>query len=299
MQDELLIKFIDGKCSQEEAEEVIRELSREGGDSQEWLQMQAASSLVGAKPFETVRTEDVRSFVSEVIARDNKVSARRKSLKWMGFAAGFCAMAAAVALIFTVGRTINGSGAPETENNLAYVNDSLKFTPEQIEQDHSAQEVCEAEVSGSETPDSQRNSQHGQEHVISSVPVPQPATSITYDRNASIAEAADSSANPVKRTLKMLRPSKSPYRVKVMDLSKEFVFEWEAAEAVKAGLMLKDSQGRTLVDKRIEELTESRIPVGVMSMTDRGELTWTLILEYPDGGTVSRTGRIELKSAIN
>ncbi len=296
MQDELLIKFIDGKCSPEETEEVIRELSQEGGESQEWLQMQAASSLVGTKPFETVQTADARRFVSEVIARDHIVSPRRKALRWTGFATGFCAMAAAVALIFTVGRTWNGPGLPETGDSLAYMDDSLGFASGQPEQEPSAKEIGETEDCGTKMPQTDR-AKDGQERTGTSELVPQPATSIAYDRNAARGEAADTTA--IQRTLKMIRPSKSPYRVKVMDLSKEFVFEWEAPEAVKASLVIKDGEGMTLVDGSIEELAENRIPVGVISLTDRGELTWTLTLEYPDGGTVSRTGRIELKSAIN
>lgn len=297
MQDELLIKFIDGKCSQEETEQVIRELSQEGGDSQEWLQMQAASSLVGTKPFETVQTADARRFVSEVIARDHIVSPRRKALRWTGFATGFCAMAAAVALIFTVGRTGKGPGLPETSDSLAYVDDSLGFAPGQSEQELSAKEVCEPEDSETAGSDSPRHSQDKQKPAGASELLPQPTTSIAYDRNAARGEAADTTA--IQRTLKMIRPSKSPYRIKVMDLSKEFVFEWEAPEAVKAILVIKDSEGMALVDESIGELAENRIPVGVISLTDRGELIWTLTLEYPDGGTVSRTGRIELKSAIN
>ena len=97
----------------------------------------------------------------------------------------------------------------------------------------------------------------------------------------------------------MTRPSKSPYKVKVKDLSKDFVFEWDAPGALRAALVVKDRDGMTLVDRKIEELTETRIPVSVMSMTDRGELFWRLVLEYPDGGTLSRTGRLELKSAID
>lgn len=296
MQDELLIKFIDGKCSPEETEEVIRELSQEGGESQEWLQMQAASSLVGTKPFETVQTADARRFVSEVIARDQIVSPRRKALRWTGFATGFCAMAAAVALIFTVGRTGKGPGLPETGDSLAYVDDSLGFTSSQPEQELSVKEIGETETRETEMPRPE-SARDEQERTGTSELVPQPATSIAYDRNAARGEAADTAA--IQRTLKMIRPSKSPYRVKVMDLSKEFVFEWEAPEAVKASLVIKDGEGMTLVDESIEELAENRIPVGVISLTDRGELIWTLTLEYPDGGTVSRTGRIELKSAIN
>lgn len=96
----------------------------------------------------------------------------------------------------------------------------------------------------------------------------------------------------------MTRPSKSPYRVRVKDLSKDFVFEWETEGAVSASLLVKDRDGMTLVDEKIEELTENRLPVSVMCLTDRGELLWKLVLEYPDGGTLSRSGRLELRSEI-
>ncbi|MGN1234298.1 MAG: hypothetical protein ACI4UJ_12755 [Candidatus Cryptobacteroides sp.] len=292
MQDDLLIKFIDGNCNPEEDETIIRELSREGEDSREWIQMQTASSLAGAKPFETVRAEDALCFVSGVIERDKSISARRRLLRWTGFAAGLCAAAASVAIILTVGRRGDGPGLPEPGDKLAFVEDSLDIASNPTMPEKSGGESRETRTTPPE------NILDEPESSVASVP--QAVPSVNYDRNASKSEVSDSVAvQPAEeRTLRMVRPSKSPYRVKVLNLSKDFVFEWEAAGAVNASLVVKDWEGMILIEEKIENLAENRIPVSLESLTDKGELIWTLALDYPDGGTVSRTGRLELKSAL-
>lgn len=192
-----MIKFIDGKCTQEEADKVFNDLSLEGEDALEWVQMQTASALAGAKPFETVRTEDARRFVTEVIGRDRNNLVRRKVLKWSGIAAGVCAVAASLAIILTVGR--NDSGFPEEGDSLAFAGDSLSHSTGQPES-----EISGTEVGENETPSSVGLSQDISKDV--SEPVPQSLPSVNYDRNASRNDAPGSSATPGTQTTPAPKP---------------------------------------------------------------------------------------------
>ena len=60
MQDELLIRFIDGTCTKEESEKVIEELSNDGNEATEWLQMLAAARLAGSKPVRSVLVAEAK-----------------------------------------------------------------------------------------------------------------------------------------------------------------------------------------------------------------------------------------------
>ena len=95
MQDELLIRFIDGKCTREESEKVIEKLSRDGNEAAEWLQMVAAARLADSKPVRSVPPADAHSFVSGTVQRTTEAKARhRRVVRWAGIMAVPCAVAA-------------------------------------------------------------------------------------------------------------------------------------------------------------------------------------------------------------
>ena len=133
--------------------------------------------------------------------------------------------------------------------------------------------------------------------------VPQSVVSITYDSHSSKDSVDGSQTKPgtldAERKLEMIRPSKSPYRVKVENLSKDFVFEWRCDGGASARLVVIDRGKTVLVDKTAENPDQCRISIPITSITDKGELVWTLEIMFLDGSKASRTGRILLKSEID
>lgn len=304
MKDDLLIKFIDDRCTPSEAEQAIRELSGQGSGASEWVQMLNAAKLAGTPAFEPV--EDAQEYVSEVIARSAKAASRKKIFRLSAIVGGICAVAASVA-VFIVYQG-NGGMNPVTGGALAFVQDSLETAPKADTVIQAPAQEIPVTPSPKDAP-LQAEALNPQNGESSGEAVPQLVPTAEYSRNASRAEVADSSASDTpaatpeqrpERKLRMTRPSKSPYRVKVKDLSKDFVFEWAIeGQPSRASLLVNDSTGEVVVRKSLENPEADALPVAVMELTDRGELVWTLVLEFPDGEMLSRTGRLEMKSEMN
>lgn len=98
MSDELLMKFIDGTATKEEADLVEAYLAENNNETAELLQMIHASKLAGTKPFEQVDGKSAADFVSRHIAKHD--STRVVRLKWI--LGGSIAVAASVAIILGV-----------------------------------------------------------------------------------------------------------------------------------------------------------------------------------------------------
>lgn len=309
MKDDLLIKFIDNKCTPEEEEQVFHELSSQGSEASEWVQMLNASRLAGTPAFE--QAEGAQEYVSKVLENNRKKTSRVKVFRMSAIVGGICALAASVALFIVY----QGNSGMDQKNGgpLAYVQDSLetsnKALKDTISQAHVRSAAQEAPLLAESENSNNAESENQQNLEVSGETVPQVTPSIEYSRNASRAEAADTSASDTtvavkeqrqKRTLRMTRPSKSPYRVKVKDISKDFVFEWAVEGQVSlASLIIKDSKGTEVVEKQIENPETNALPVEVLYLTDTGELVWTLVLEFPGGEKLSRTGRLEMKSEMD
>lgn len=304
MKDDLLIKFIDDRCTPAEAEQAIRELSGQGSGASEWVQMLNAAKLAGTPAFEPV--EAAQEHVSEVIARSAKAASRKKIFRLSAIVGGICAVAASVA-VFIVYQG-NGGMNPVTGGALAFVQDSLETAPKADTVIQAPAQETPVTPSPKDAP-LQAEALNPQNGESSGEAVPQLVPTAEYSRNASRAEVTDSSASDTpaaapeqrqERKLRMTRPSKSPYRVKVKDLSKDFVFEWAIeGQPSRASLLVNDSTGEVVFRKSLENPEADALPVAVMELTDRGELVWTLVLEFPDGEMLSRTGRLEMKSEMN
>ena len=301
MKDDLLIKFIDNKCTPEEEEQVFHELSSQGSEASEWVQMLNASRLAGTPAFE--QAEGAQEYVSKVLENNRKKTSRVKVFRLSAIVGGICALAASVALFIVY----QGNSGMDQKNGgaLAFVHDSLETSNKALKDTVSQAPVRPAAQDAPLLAESENQ----QNLEVSGETVSQVTPSIVYSRNASRAEAADTSASDTtvavkeqrqKRTLRMTRPSKSPYRVKVKDISKDFVFEWAVEGQVSlASLIIKDSKGTEVVEKQIENPETNALPVEVLYLTDKGELVWTLVLEFPDGEKLSRTGRLEMKSEMD
>lgn len=320
MQDELLIRFIDGKCTREESEKVIEELSRDGNDAAEWLQMVAAARLADSESGRPVSSADARGFVSETMARTAETLARRRRIiRWASVTAGLCAVAASMAIIVV---TRTGSGSMNMNGRLlASSRDSVIYAKPESEaeevrfetkDDKIAQKsdtgaVRSVKSSDALNPDGGQVESHNvSNEYAGQETVSQPVVSVVYDCNASKGDVSDSTASSrtewenatVERKLEMIRPSKSPYKVKVENLSKDFVFEWKCDGEADVRLVVIDRENTVLVDKTSEGPERNRIRIPIKLITDKGELVWTLAITFPDGSKTSRTGRLVLKSEI-
>jgi anti-sigma factor RsiW len=106
MNDDLLMKFIDGTATKEEADLVEAYLSENEDATAELLQMVHASKLVGAPPFGQIDRKNASDFVSKHIPKQERAKVVR--LKWI--LGGSLAVAASAAIIFGLSLTADEPG---------------------------------------------------------------------------------------------------------------------------------------------------------------------------------------------
>lgn len=268
MKDDLLIRFIDGKTTPEETEAVLEVLSRDGDAAKEWLYMVQGARLAGTKPIQEVDLP--AGFISGILAKsqlEQKQSSKVVRLPWI--LSGIAAVAASVAIIVTVTRNtdnvvIEGLVA-ETMNESAVPTDTI-LTVENPEV-----EVVEIKAVDNKKAEGKILDLTGSKMI--------------EDNRASTAGQFEAAS------FEMLKPSKSPYRVRVRNPKKEFVFEWKMNGVSSVSVQINDKDGNKVIDSGL--LQDCRFPVVASMLVDKGELDWTVKISFMDGSSETKTGKLE------
>jgi hypothetical protein len=111
-------------------------------------------------------------------------------------------------------------------------------------------------------------------------------------------EKSTASSQSAAGTVSVLRPAKSPYRVKVKNPEKDFVFEWQGENITSVVLEVKDSNGERIVYDNVSP-DVSAYPVKSGYLMNRGVLKWTLKVCFSDGVYEIKSGEIELIGDVN
>lgn len=294
MNDDLLIRFIDGKTTPEETEFVLSELSRDGDAAKEWMQMVQGARLADTKPAQEIFSDE---FIAKTLATKTVQPAKRKrvvSLPWI--ISGITAVAASVAVIVTV--MVNHDNTDIPQNVVAGISDTSVVMQEVDTlategvvniKDISHEAIAEVVNQKEEEPkdvEAEVDEQVEEKTQPQDQSVELIGNKILQDTHtASVSESEASS-------LEIVRPAKSPYRVRVQNPEKEFVFEWKMSNASEVRFTITDKDGKVIIDKKW--ITESSYAVVASDLVDKGELDWTVEVAFNDGSMQRKTGKIEL-----
>lgn len=296
MNDDLLIRFIDGKTTPEETEFVLSELSRDGDAAKEWMQMVQGARLADTKPVQEINSDE---FITKTLANRTVQPAKRKrvvSLPWI--ISGITAVAASVAVIVTV--MVSHDNKDISQDFVAEVPDTTIVMPEadSIVKDgtvnikdisHQAiAEVAEPNEEEQKMLEPKVEEQVGEQTLLQEQPVELIANKMILDTHAATVSESTTSS------FEIIKPAKSPYRVRVQNPEKEFVFEWKMSGASKIRLSIADKNGNVIIDN--EWILETRYGVVASDLVDRGELDWTVEVTFNDGSMQRKSGKIELVS---
>lgn len=296
MNDDLLIRFIDGKTTPEETEFVLNELSRDGDAAKEWMQMVQGARLADTKPAQEVFSDE---FIAKTLATKTVQSSKRKrvvSLPWI--ISGITAVAASVAVIVTVMVNHDNTGIPQ--NVVAGVSDTTVVMQEVDTlatesvvniKDISHEAIAEVVNQKEEEPrdvEAEVDEQVEEKTLLQDQSVELIGNKILQDTHTASASESEASS------LEIVRPAKSPYRVRVQNPEKEFVFEWKMNDAANIRLSIADKNGKVIIDN--EWILETRYGIVASDLVDRGELDWTVEVTFNDGSMQRKTGKIELVS---
>lgn len=294
MKDELLIRFIDGNTTPEETELVLKELSQDGSAAKEWLQMVQGARLADTDPIINVDSDD---FVARTLAEKSSVQPeRRKTVRLPWLISGITTVAASVAIIATV--MVNNMNPEMQQDFMAEVTDTTVVVPEAdttvLEDAVDIKEVSHQAVADVVEPrdEEQLKSPVGAEDQSAGhQQAEEPPLELSGRKMIQDSKASTASQNEVA-SFEMVRPAKSPYRVRVKNPENEFVFEWKMSDASNVRLSIADKNGKVIIDN--EWILETRYGIVASDLVDRGELDWTVEVTFNDGSMQRKTGKIEL-----
>lgn len=291
MNDDLLIRFIDGKTTPEETEFVLNELSRDGDAAKEWMQMVQGARLADTDPIVHIEPGD---FIARTLEKGSSVRSQgRKVVRLPWIISGITAVAASVAVIVTVMVSHDKNDLPQ--DFVAEVPDTTVVIPEADSivkegtvniKDISHQAIAEVTEPKEEEPKAEE--QVGEQIQPQEQSVELMGNKMIQDTHtASVSESETPS-------FEIIKPAKSPYRVRVQNPEKEFVFEWKMNDAANIRLSIADKNGKVIIDN--EWILETRYGIVASDLVDRGELDWTVEVTFNDGSMQRKTGKIELVS---
>lgn len=294
MKDELLIRFIDGNTTPEETELVLKELSQDGSAAKEWLQMVQGARLADTDPIINVDSDD---FVAKTLAEKSSAQPeRRKTVRLPWLISGITTVAASVAIIATV--MVNNMNPEMQQDFMAEVTDTTIVVPEAdttvLEDAVDIKEVSHQAVADVVEPrdEEQLKSPVGAEdQSAGQQQAEEPPLELSGRKMIQDSKTSTASHNEVA-SFEMVRPAKSPYRVRVKNPENEFVFEWKMSDASNVRLSIADKNGKVIIDN--EWILETRYGIVASDLVDRGELDWTVEVTFNDGSMQRKTGKIEL-----
>ena len=287
MKDELLIRFIDGNTTPEETDLVINELSKDGEFAKEWIQMVQGARIAGTEPLQNIVPTDV---ISRTLT-EKSVNSRRVrviSLPWI--ISGISAVAASVAIIVAVMIKSDNTGVPE--NIIANVGDTTEVI---CESDTLAVDTSLkiGEVSNESIADAQIS-----EDLFKNVSNTKDADTVNERKIQELVGKKyvneTSTASEIKNTeiiFEMVKPAKTPYKVKVNNIGKDFIFEW-TTNASEIRISITDSKGDTII--REDNISGNNYSVAASALVNRGGLIWKLEATFNDGTVREKSGSIEL-----
>lgn len=294
MKDELLIRFIDGNTTPEETELVLKELSQDGSAAKEWLQMVQGARLADTDPIINVDSDD---FVAKTLAEKSSAQPEcRKTVRLPWLISGITTVAASVAIIATV--MVNNMNPEMQQDFMAEVTDTTVVVPEAdstvLEDAVDIKEVSHQAVADVVEPrdEEQLKSPVGAEdQSAGQQQAEEPPLELSGRKMIQDSKTSTASQNEVA-SFEMVRPAKSPYRVRVKNPENEFVFEWKMSDASNVRLSIADKNGKVIIDN--EWILETRYGIVASDLVDRGELDWTVEVTFNDGSMQRKTGKIEL-----
>lgn len=296
MNDDLLIRFIDGKTTTEETEFVLNELSRDGDAAKEWMQMVQGSRLADTDPIVHIEPGD---FIARTLEKGSSVQSRgRKVVRLPWIISGITAVAASIAVIVTV--MVNHDKNDLQQDFVAEVPDTTVVIPEADSiakegtvdiKNISHQAIAEVTEPINEEP---KLVEPKAEEQVEEQTQPQ-EQSMELIGNKMIQDTHTASVSESKTSsFEIIKPAKSPYRVRVQNPEKEFVFEWKMSDVANIRLSIADKNGRVIIDN--EWIVENRYGIVASDLVDRGELDWTVEVTFNDGSMQRKSGKIELVS---
>lgn len=293
--EELFSRFLDGRTSEEENEQILQLLAENPELMDEFTAITKASQLVDHEPLRKpnleVAAQSIRSVLPESQADKPNVSTnRRRSIRIFTMAAAAVAAILLASTIYLLLRSTNPQNTLVQDNKSE--TDSTLIQPK-VEQTYIAQnetsESVISEVTSSTVEDETSTAATTTTETPSSTPSNEYYSTQVEERHYASTQEANS--------LSITKPNKSNYLVLCKNLDNAFVFEWNASNVQKLHFTVKDAS-----NKVVAEVTNSdtkRYELSYRKIYPEKQLTWKLAVTYKDGSKDEQSGQVNIDYDVN
>lgn len=290
--DELFSRFVDGKTTAEEDEQITQLLADNPELMDEFLAISKAAQLVDHKPLnEPDIAEAQRQVTATLQNRQLKPTRANRPARFWG--KRFYLAAAAIAIILITSTVIVLlHHSPTSENTLAQQQGSSPTqSQEQTEQQPILLDTDHSSESGSQTVHPQNT---GTDSHISPAATDEPSTEYIHSTKIDERHYADRQET---NYLSVTKPAKSSYNINCKNLDRTFDFAWQAGNVQSLHFWVADANGKVLAETT--DKTATQYPLSCRKAYPRQQLTWTLKVVHLDGTSETRSGIINIFYNLN
>ena len=281
--DDLLSRFLEGKMTEAEEAEMLRQLDMSNAFPEELAAIAEAAKRTDTQPLVKPDFEKAKAQISEELRKKEQsiptiaaanTRPSHKRIYW-AVAASLALLVAAV-LFFLL--------RPEADNQH-FAQNATDSTATERTQPADNSSLAQSKPSQTNSADEQINVHDPQS---SSAETPQYYNTQVKERHY----ATEQSAN----TLTVTKPNKSPYRVLCKNLDKTLDFEWAASNVKSLQLTVRDGQGKVLDD--FTDKTTNHFTLKYQDLYPERIVNWNLTVTFTDGTQATRNGQIQIDYRI-
>ncbi|MBR4535568.1 MAG: hypothetical protein IKO62_02790 [Bacteroidales bacterium] len=293
--EELFSRFLDGRTSEEENEQILQLLAENHELMDEFTAIAKASQLADHEPLRKpnleVAAQSIRSVLPESQADKPNVSTkRRRSIRIFTMAAAAVAAILLASTIYLLLRSTNPQNTLVQDNKSE--TDSTLIQPK-VEQTYIAQNETPESVISEATSSTVEN----ETSTAATPPTETPSSTLSNEYLSVQVEERHYASTQETNSLSITKPNKSNYLVLCKNLDKTFVFEWNASNVQKLHFSVKDASNKVIVE--VTDTDTKRYELSYRKIYPEKQLTWKLAVTYKDGSKDEQSGQINIDYNIN
>lgn len=293
--EELFSRFLDGRTSEEENEQILQLLAENPELMDEFTAIANASQLADHEPLRKpnleVAAQSIRSVLPESQADNPNVSTnRRRSIRIFTMAAAAVAAILLASTIYLLLRPTNPQNTLVQDNKSG--NDSTPIQP-QMEQTYIAQNETSESIISEATSSTVEN----ETSMATTNTTETPSSTTSNEYYSTQVEERHYASTQETNSLSVIKPGKSNYLVLCKNLDKTFVFEWNASNVQKLHFTVKDASNKVIAE--ITDTDSKRYELSYRKIYPEKQLTWKLAVTYKDGSKDEQSGQINIDYNIN
>ena len=285
--DELFSRFVDGKTTPEEDEQITQLMAEDPELMDEFIAISKASQLADHTPLNEPNVAEAQQQIAATL-QNRQLNASRTNRPNPFLRKRFYWAAAAIALVLIASTfVVLLHHSPTPQSPLAKQQGSSSTSPqEQTEQQPILSDTNSSSEYGSTMPPSQNT---GSDTRTSPAAPNEPSAE---DFQIGKFEEKHYADMQVVNYLNMVKPNKSSYSISWTNPDRLFVFEWHATNVETLHFTVTDSKGKTVAETK--DITANQFSLKYGDIYPEQKFLWRLVVVFKDGTQDMRNGQVQI-----